>query len=401
MSTTNTLSIDTGFIDNPFASVLLRVPSCADIAVNPAHRDRFQDIETPVVDSHAVAERLISDDASAIEPDRVCYCEKIRSVLALTQNECVFESIRERLHEHVGWTAAFAFRLNQQTDARTYTIDTVFARHALPERRNLLEVRHAGLGGLTVQARRNGQGEFCAKILFSEIQLGKAICAKVSLASTYTEFERLIEEAIDIVQCSPEHVLKARDRALQQLQKIDGLDYDPVRVFVTGLFDPAQFKGDHKSLVRQLINVRDRVNDAPFLMQCVVPQLEDVVRVYLPRTWPIFTAKGGMVAPSRYRETAAGGKADALLPEREANNLRKAFNTAAFERLMPSLLQSCKGMYVAIHEGRVVGQDVDAATLLRRAGREFKPAHLLIRKVTSEKGEPCGTFESPLTDRDI
>jgi hypothetical protein len=43
----------------------------------------------------------------------------------------------------------------------------------------------------------------------------------------------------------------------------------------------------------------------------------------------------------------------------------------AFRRLLPTLLQTHKGQYVAIHEGEVVDTDSDLVALGRRVYRQF------------------------------
>jgi len=58
-------------------------------------------------------------------------------------------------------------------------------------------------------------------------------------------------------------------------------------------------------------------------------------------------------------------------------------NRAAFQRLLPELLKTHKGQFVAIYQGRLVDADPDRAALVQRTrSKGYRPVY--IRKVTAE-----------------
>jgi hypothetical protein len=56
----------------------------------------------------------------------------------------------------------------------------------------------------------------------------------------------------------------------------------------------------------------------------------------------------------------------------------------AFLRLLPELLQTHGGQYVAIHEGKVVGFGSDQLAVARAAYAEFGPVEILVRLATDQ-----------------
>jgi len=78
---------------------------------------------------------------------------------------------------------------------------------------------------------------------------------------------------------------------------------------------------------------------------------------------------------------------------------------AAFERLKPSLLQTHRGLYVAIHHGTVIGADTDdfrlAALVEERARREGPIAICQVAETGETNGEWLeGIFwEPPMEER--
>jgi prevent-host-death family protein len=64
-----------------------------------------------------------------------------------------------------------------------------------------------------------------------------------------------------------------------------------------------------------------------------------------------------------YRRLAAGQNDDAW---RQEQLQRPEPNRAAFQRLLPELLRTHKGQFVAIHEGEVVDADLDNRELTKR-----------------------------------
>lgn len=58
-------------------------------------------------------------------------------------------------------------------------------------------------------------------------------------------------------------------------------------------------------------------------------------------------------------------------------------NRAAFQRLLPELLKTHKGEFVAIYEGRLVDTDADRATLVQRTRAQgYRPVY--VQKVTEQ-----------------
>jgi len=62
---------------------------------------------------------------------------------------------------------------------------------------------------------------------------------------------------------------------------------------------------------------------------------------------------------------------------------------AAFGRLLPGLLSSIPGMYVAVHDGQVVDRDGDDFELAKRIGLKYGAEFVLIRRVSDEEEGIC------------
>ncbi len=60
----------------------------------------------------------------------------------------------------------------------------------------------------------------------------------------------------------------------------------------------------------------------------------------------------------------------------------------AFRRLLPGLLASHRGRYVAIHEGQVVESGDDKLAVARRAYARFGYVPIFVSLVTEEPGAP-------------
>lgn len=54
---------------------------------------------------------------------------------------------------------------------------------------------------------------------------------------------------------------------------------------------------------------------------------------------------------------------------------------AAFRRLLPELLETCRGLFVAVCGERIVDQDADLGALGRRIGRDHPDRFVLVRRV--------------------
>jgi len=66
---------------------------------------------------------------------------------------------------------------------------------------------------------------------------------------------------------------------------------------------------------------------------------------------------------------------------------------AAFDRMLPELLKTCKGKYVAVSKGKVIDKDADQFKLARRIDAMPGVQPTLIRKVTDKVVED--RLESP------
>lgn len=57
---------------------------------------------------------------------------------------------------------------------------------------------------------------------------------------------------------------------------------------------------------------------------------------------------------------------------------------AAFRRLLPDLLRTHRGQYVAVHDGAVVGAGPDMIAVAHEAYGRFGAVEILVRQVTDE-----------------
>jgi hypothetical protein len=65
-----------------------------------------------------------------------------------------------------------------------------------------------------------------------------------------------------------------------------------------------------------------------------------------------------------------------------------------FRKLLPSLLAKHKGVYVALADGKVVDQDFDEGSLVRRVGQVMPNKFVLIQQVCDET-PAAAVIESP------
>ncbi len=70
------------------------------------------------------------------------------------------------------------------------------------------------------------------------------------------------------------------------------------------------------------------------------------------------------------------------LPNTSDDKWRREFH--AFQKLLPELLKTHRGEYVAVQEGRVVGTGPDKLQLAMVVHREFGKVPILVRLVTAE-----------------
>lgn len=91
--------------------------------------------------------------------------------------------------------------------------------------------------------------------------------------------------------------------------------------------------------------------------------------------------------PSQQNDERAGEGDDTVM---------KAFEreSAAFHRLLPELVRSWNGWFVAILKEEVIDKDQDQFELARRIHRRFKNEFVLIRQVTEHEPEVI-LLESP------
>jgi len=68
----------------------------------------------------------------------------------------------------------------------------------------------------------------------------------------------------------------------------------------------------------------------------------------------------------------------------------------AFDRLLPDLLRTRRGRFVAIHNGQVIDEDMDEFVLAERVERSFRDRFVLIRRVSEFAQEDF--LESPEVD---
>lgn len=60
----------------------------------------------------------------------------------------------------------------------------------------------------------------------------------------------------------------------------------------------------------------------------------------------------------------------------------------AFHRMLPDLLRTHQGLFVAIHDGRVVGDGADPVDVVKRAYRQFGYIPIYVGQVTDQPPPP-------------
>ena len=74
--------------------------------------------------------------------------------------------------------------------------------------------------------------------------------------------------------------------------------------------------------------------------------------------------------------------APVLRPSAPSNKWESEY--AAFQKLLPQLLLSHRGEYVAIHNGAVVGMGAEKLETARKAYAEYGPVAILVRLIADE-----------------
>jgi len=70
----------------------------------------------------------------------------------------------------------------------------------------------------------------------------------------------------------------------------------------------------------------------------------------------------------------------------------------AFKSMHPELLKTHKGLFVAIHNGKIIDHDKERFTLVKRIRASRKDTCVFIRQVTEKIEDPVTYFDSPETD---
>jgi hypothetical protein len=85
-------------------------------------------------------------------------------------------------------------------------------------------------------------------------------------------------------------------------------------------------------------------------------------------------------------------------PQKTGNRLAQyERESAAFDILLPTLLDTMRGKWVAVREAKTVDQDLDEFELARRVEKNFPGQFVLIRQVTDQQFESI-QLESPEFD---
>lgn len=79
--------------------------------------------------------------------------------------------------------------------------------------------------------------------------------------------------------------------------------------------------------------------------------------------------------------------------KRDASERKFLRESEAFERLLPDLLRTRGGRFVAVHHGQVIDEDMDEFTLAERVERVYRNRFVLIRRVSELPQEDF--LESP------
>lgn len=378
------------FLKGFLPSVVLKVPTCWYLVANPAHQRAYEDVPIPISTTRDELDKILRDSPE-IESDRACYCELINSVLALRGQECVFELANNTLKRSgKKWFSSLEFRWLSQLTARRYNVDNMFARVVAE---GCLEARHAGLAGLEVAVVSTGADTLPPKALSATIYLNGSkwlgpIQSPVTPDETYWPFYELMEKASQDMAVG--NLREVRERVLKDLPSIAGLDYGPIRAFVNSLFEN-KHKDDIEHLKKQFHQVAERVFDAPFLMQHVLPAIRPLLSLYSGNAYGILNPEVDM---------GDGKEGESFAPEIETSRIKRVINRKGFERQLDALLKTDEGKFVALWNGEVVDRDLDQVKLLVRASKKYTPAHLLICKVTREKTQKHASVETPSFERE-
>ena len=87
-------------------------------------------------------------------------------------------------------------------------------------------------------------------------------------------------------------------------------------------------------------------------------------------------------------EEVTGPTIDSRRWEPKKRRKKNAANLAAFEKLLPKLLKTDSGKFVAFFDGQLVGKNVDRLELLKTLPRHLRPASSLLIRQVVENQEP-------------
>jgi hypothetical protein len=430
-----------------YPSVVMAMPGCADRLVNEAHRHVFGDSDVDCVQSAAECQRVL-ESVLSIQPSAItsakCYCEKAatKGAVAIRRSLCAFESMFLQLTQQgEEWSSRISFLgLKQREGARTYDVFQVHSRLlACSSEGGYMESVLMPLGHSAVISavdspikRASPPTSLKVSIVSAEQKPVLEETFKVPRDEDYDWFFEVLSDSVMQLTSGKQKsevkqtvVGKVQHRIRFNPQKF----YEPLEGYVECLFS----ERDCHVLIHHIQKDQDRLFDALVLMN-LNDRLDKELLIELVERLPIKfqevviplmrTARGGKVeempfavgpfsqsTKNRGSETLvssapdSGGTGIASLGDIESMNpSRNKFNKssqqgaqgqkddfkrewATFERLLPELLSTHRGWFVAICEGKLIDKDKDQSALAKRVWRKTEK-FILIERIMLNAGAP-------------
>lgn len=442
--------VSSRIVRNRYPSLVMAMPGCTDVVVNEAHRRVFGDSDVSCVQSVAECKTVLSSVLST-KPDAItstkCYCEKsaTKAAVAIRRNLCAFESMFHQLTQGEEWSSRISFLgLNQSEGTRTYNVFQVHSRLlAYSGKQGYMESVLIPLGHSAVISAVDSPSERANPPTSLKVSI---ICGKqkpvleetfrVPRDKDYDWFFEVLSHSLMLLNSGKPKsevkqtvVEKVQDRIRFNPQEF----YEPLEGYVECLFSERdchvllhhiQKDQDRLFDALVLVNLNERL-DKELLLEFAERLPINLQEVVIPLMW---TVRGGQVAgetpfsvgpfsqstQNRGSETFvssapdSGGTSIAPLGNSESMNpSRNKFNNssqqsaesqkkvgedferewAIFEHLLPELLSTHRGWFVAICEGKLIDKDKDQSALAKRVWRKTE-RFVLIERVIPNAGAP-------------
>jgi hypothetical protein len=278
------------FVHENIASVLLAMPGCQSLFVNPTHERSFPQAAPTnwVVRSESdVVGNIHRVTSAESDPGATCYCYPMRSVVALNAQHCVFERSLKRTVENGGSSVDVAAFLQNQNGSRTYDLYLTKTTLLRAGDKKFLNAEFYQFSGISVTVSRvseNGMDFIQGETKLNGAPLldrqrwpmgGEDGHGYAKVSETITKVVDSMEEAKSNPAAYPCALSDSRSQLEETVRSCLDLDYEAAAGFLNGIYALCANDSTQKVDViqRELQSINERLFDAYVVMDKIVWEL--------------------------------------------------------------------------------------------------------------------------------